>query len=96
MSAVDLGIKEKIVIVMASSKGLGKATALEFAKEGATVIISSRNQQSLDETAAEIKEASGNQQVFPHVCDISKEEDIFFGTWFSSLRTRFLIIQVLL
>ncbi|MBD8015239.1 SDR family oxidoreductase [Planococcus wigleyi] len=73
---MDLGIKEKIVIVMASSKGLGKATALEFAKEGATVIISSRNQQSLDETAAEIKEASGNQQVFPHVCDISKEEDI--------------------
>lgn len=73
---MDLGINEKIVIVMASSKGLGKATALEFAKEGATVVISSRNQQSLDETAAEIKEVSGNQQVFPHVCDISKEEDI--------------------
>ncbi|MGH2318945.1 SDR family oxidoreductase [Planococcus sp. SE5232] len=73
---MDLGINEKVVIVMASSKGLGKATALEFAKEGATVIISSRNQQTLDETAAEIKEVSGNQQVFSHVCDISKEDDI--------------------
>ncbi|MDQ0429727.1 3-oxoacyl-[acyl-carrier protein] reductase [Planomicrobium stackebrandtii] len=73
---MDLGIKEKVVVVMASSKGLGKATALEFAKEGATVIISSRSQQSLDATAAEIKEASGNQQVFSHVCDVSKEQDI--------------------
>ena len=73
---MDLGINEKVVIVMASSKGLGKATALEFAKEGATVIISSRNQQTLDETAAEIKETSGNQQVFSHVCDISKEDEI--------------------
>ncbi|EGA89329.1 3-oxoacyl-[acyl-carrier-protein] reductase [Planococcus donghaensis MPA1U2] len=73
---MDLGIKEKVVVVMASSKGLGKATALEFAKEGAIVIISSRNQQTLDATAAEIKEASGNSQVFSHVCDGSKEQDI--------------------
>ncbi|EIM07246.1 3-oxoacyl-ACP reductase [Planococcus antarcticus DSM 14505] len=73
---MDLGINGKVVVVMASSKGLGKATALEFAKEGATVIISSRNQQALDATATEIKEASGNQQVFSHVCDVSKEPDI--------------------
>lgn len=73
---MDLGINEKVVLVMASSKGLGKATALEFAKEGAIVIISSRNQQTLDETAAEIKETSGNRRVFSHVCDISKEDDI--------------------
>lgn len=73
---MDLGINEKVVIVMASSKGLGKATALEFAKEGATVIISSRNQQALDKAAAEIKKATGNQQVFSQVCDISQEQDI--------------------
>ncbi|TWT04266.1 SDR family oxidoreductase [Planococcus sp. CPCC 101016] len=73
---MDLAINEKVVIVMASSKGLGKATALEFAKEGATVVISSRNQQSLEKTAIEIKEASGNQQVFSKVCDISQEQDI--------------------
>jgi len=76
MNAVDLGIKEKVVVVMASSKGLGKAIALEFAKEGAIVIISSRNQQTLDETAAEIKKISRNQQIFSHVCDVSKEQDI--------------------
>ncbi|ANU24431.1 SDR family oxidoreductase [Planococcus donghaensis] len=73
---MDLGIKDKVVVVMASSKGLGKAIALEFAKEGAIVVISSRNQQTLDVTAAEIKEASGNSQVFSYVCDGSKEQDI--------------------
>lgn len=73
---MDLDLKDKVVVVLASSKGLGKATALEFAKEGATVIISSRSQSSLNEAAAEIKEISANPQVFTQVCDVSKEQDI--------------------
>ncbi len=76
MSLVNLGIKEKVVVVMASSQGLGKATALEFAKEGATVIISSRNQEKLNIALAEIKNMSKNQQVFAHVCDSTNEQDI--------------------
>lgn len=74
---MDLGIKDKVVVVMASSKGLGKAIALEFAKEGATVVIASRNQVTLDATADEIKTISGNNRIFSHVCDGSKEQDIF-------------------
>ncbi|ANU26546.1 SDR family oxidoreductase [Planococcus versutus] len=73
---MNLGIKEKVVVVMASSQGLGKATALEFAKEGATVIISSRNQEKLNVTLTEIKNMSKNQQVFARVCDSTKEQDI--------------------
>lgn len=91
---MDLGLNEKVVVVMASSKGLGKATALEFAKEGAIVIMSSRNQETLDATAAEIKKASGNSQVFSHVCDGSKEQDI--EKLFQFVADQFGLIDVLI
>lgn len=73
---MDLGLAKKVVVVMASSKGLGKASALEFAKEGATVIISSRSKESLAEALADIKEQSGNSDIHSLVCDMSKEQDI--------------------
>ncbi|HSP22358.1 MAG TPA: SDR family oxidoreductase [Planococcus sp. (in: firmicutes)] len=73
---MDLGLKGKSVIVMAGSKGLGKATALEFAREGANVVIGSRNEEELEKTIAEIKETTGNPNVSYQVCDVTKVEDI--------------------
>ncbi|MBB6448615.1 3-oxoacyl-[acyl-carrier protein] reductase [Geomicrobium halophilum] len=40
---MNLKLTNKVAIILASSDGLGKASALEFASEGAQVIISSRN-----------------------------------------------------
>ncbi|SFJ48577.1 3-oxoacyl-[acyl-carrier protein] reductase [Halobacillus dabanensis] len=73
---MDLQLKGKSVVVLASSKGLGKAISTEFAKEGAHVLISSRNQEELEKTKAEIVEISGNQKVEYQVCDVTKKEDI--------------------
>ncbi|QBP39910.1 SDR family oxidoreductase [Paenisporosarcina antarctica] len=73
---MDLQLKDKVVLVTASSKGLGKATALEFAKEGATVLISSRNEATLAQTVDEIKQLTNNQQVYAKTCDMSSVEDI--------------------
>ena len=53
---MDLGIKGKIALVTAASKGLGKAVATQLASEGANVIICSRNLESLQKTKFEIAE----------------------------------------
>ena len=53
---MEIGLTNKNVVVMASSQGLGKAIALEFAKEGTNVFLTSRNEASLQETAEEIKQ----------------------------------------
>ena len=73
---MDLKLKDKVVLVMASSKGLGKATALEFAQEGSTVLLTSRNEETLTQTVEEIKQLTKNDQVFAKACDMSSVEDI--------------------
>lgn len=72
---MDLGIKGKVAIVTAASRGLGKAIAMEFAHEGAQVMIASRNEESLQHTVNEIR-ASTQADVEYCVADVSKREDI--------------------
>ncbi|MEQ6378700.1 SDR family oxidoreductase [Bacillaceae bacterium S4-13-58] len=70
------GFNGKTVIVTAGSKGLGKATALEFAQRGANVVVSSRNEESLQKTVEEIKMGTGNANVHYVVCDITNYDSI--------------------
>ena len=44
---MDLGLGGKVALVMAASSGLGRAVATELAREGASVMISSRNEDAL-------------------------------------------------
>lgn len=69
---MDLGIKDKVALVLASSKGLGKAVALELAKEGAKVIICGTDIEALAITEKEINVVAVNK-VFAIVCDITDE-----------------------
>ncbi|WP_010647799.1 SDR family oxidoreductase [Oceanobacillus massiliensis] len=73
---MELELKGKSVIVTAASKGLGRAIATEFAKEGAHVLISSRDAAALHDTAEEIKQETGNEQVQYAVCDMKNAEEI--------------------
>jgi len=52
---MDLGLKNKVAFVAASSQGLGKSVALELAKEGANIIICGRNKENLEKTKHEIE-----------------------------------------
>ncbi|PWA10005.1 3-oxoacyl-ACP reductase [Pueribacillus theae] len=72
---MDFGLKGKTALVLASSKGLGKATAMKFAEEGANVMISSRNEEELQKTADEIREKTGANIAYK-VCDIMDNEQI--------------------
>jgi 3-oxoacyl-[acyl-carrier protein] reductase len=49
---VDLGLDGKVALVTASSKGLGRASALALSQEGAKVVLCARNQAALEEAAA--------------------------------------------
>src|SRR4051812_21934446 len=72
---MDLGLTGKVALVTAGSKGLGKAIALELAREGAEVVISSRSAEELQKTAAEIAVATGHEP-FTVAADLTKGEEI--------------------
>lgn len=71
---MDLGLKEKVAFVAASSQGLGKSVALELAKEGAYVIINGRNSELLEKTRQEI-DAAGSGEVLMLKGDLSNAQE---------------------
>lgn len=58
---MDLELKDKVAMVAAASKGMGRASALGFAREGARVSICARNANELEKTAREIGEQAGRE-----------------------------------
>lgn len=72
--------KGKVAFVTGSSRGLGKATALAFAREGASVVVAARSEETgrlpgtILQTAEEIRSLGG--QAFPVKCDVGEEESV--------------------
>jgi len=67
---MELGLKNKVALVAASSRGLGKAVAWTLARENAKLVICARNKKALEETADEILMETG-VTVFPLAIDLS-------------------------
>ena len=72
---MDMGLKGKVAIVTGGSEGIGKATALSLATEGANVVICARRKDVLDAAAAEISRQTGSK-VIGVPADVSKAADI--------------------
>ncbi|MBN2564569.1 MAG: SDR family oxidoreductase [Candidatus Eisenbacteria bacterium] len=67
---MDLGLKGKRALVTASSKGIGRACALELAREGADVAICARGAEALEAARRQIVDETGRKIVAVR-CDLS-------------------------
>ena len=72
---MDLGLRDKVAIVMAASKGLGRASAAALAAEGTRVTIGARDARVLEKTAQEIQQATGSR-VLAVPTDVTRAEDM--------------------
>src|SRR6185312_6181440 len=71
---MDLELTGKVVIVPASSGGLGKAIALAFRREGARVVMCSRDESAINTAAEEVR--AGGADVLATAADVTKTADI--------------------
>lgn len=66
--------QDKVVVVTGASSGIGKAVTELFLREGAQVIMVSRNKEKAQAALEEMKQISSKCTSFP--CDVSKEEQV--------------------
>lgn len=72
---MDLGLKGKVALVAAASRGLGRAVAEELAAEGAALVVCSRNAETINQSAQEIRAATG-ADILALPCDVSKVDEV--------------------
>jgi 3-oxoacyl-[acyl-carrier protein] reductase len=72
---MDLGIRGKVALVAASSRGLGRASAEALAAEGVDLVLCARGEDALRGTAEDIRRASG-VRVVDVVADVATEQGI--------------------
>jgi len=69
-----MSLSGHVAVVTGASQGIGRACAVKLAQQGATVAVTARNQEKLNELAAQITAGGGKVAAFP--LDVSEEEQI--------------------
>lgn len=85
---MDLGIRNRVAMIAAASKGLGRAVAEALAREGCRVSICSRSLDSLEP----VRQSIGNDTLAV-ACDVSKAEDL--QRWYDATIERFGQVDIL-
>lgn len=73
---MDLGLRGKVALVTGASKGIGKASAIELAREGCRVVISARGKEELEKTAQEIRQIEGAAEVLAIAADVTDNSEV--------------------
>src|SRR6185369_178233 len=72
---MDLGLKDRVAMVAASSQGLGKAVAAGLAREGAHLALCARTEATLNEAADEIRRETG-ARVLARALDVTSHQQV--------------------
>lgn len=65
---------DKVMVITGASSGIGRATALEFARNGGSVVLAARREEALEELAKECTLIGGNALAVP--TDMSNEDEV--------------------
>jgi NAD(P)-dependent dehydrogenase (short-subunit alcohol dehydrogenase family) len=71
-----MAMQGKICLITGGTNGIGKSTAQELARMGATVVIVGRDAQKTFKVVEEMRTASGNKNVDSLLADLSSQQDI--------------------
>jgi short-subunit dehydrogenase len=66
--------KDQIILITGASSGIGKDTAIEFAKLGANIVLVARKKDKLEQTANELKKFGTSILTYP--CDVSNRDQV--------------------
>jgi len=66
--------RDKVVVITGGGRGIGRATALEFAAEGAILLLGGRRMDALETAATECRHSGGQAEVLH--CDVAKDDDL--------------------
>ena len=88
---MDLGLKNHVALVAASSQGIGRATAEAFAAEGCRVAMCARNDQTLQAAAEKIREQY-NAEVFAQAFDVTDASAV--GKFVTAVAAKFGCVEI--
>ena len=73
---MEMGLEGKVAVVTGSSKGIGKAIAVELAREGCRVVLTARGDKDLEEAAEEVRRTAGVGAVLAVAADVTEASEV--------------------
>ncbi|MFM1653163.1 SDR family oxidoreductase [Brevibacillus sp. B_LB10_24] len=73
---MDLGLSNKVAVIMGGTSGVGMKAAEMFLQEGAMVAICGRNQDRMESACKHLQQFGSSDRVFAQTCDVTSQADV--------------------